>query len=102
MTETQIEAQMDLLDVQAMLTNPATDDAVKAILIELARAERVHPVWPTDTIHQVSIMMEEAGEAVQAANDVVFSGGSMDALREEVIQTAAMCLRVLINMEVGK
>jgi len=65
------------------------------VLFELERARLKHPKFPTDIIHQTAIMMEEAGEAVQAANDHVHSGDTIQALEAELIQTAAMCVRCL-------
>jgi len=95
---------MDCNDVEEMLSRPPIEDAMCAILVELARAERVHPEWPTDPIHQVAIMAEEAGEAVQAANNLVHHGKANSAflLRCELVQTGAMALRALINLEGGK
>lgn len=72
---------------------------VYQILAELDRAYRVHPKFPSDPIHQVSIMMEEAGEAVQAANDLGFARGDIKHVKEELVQTAAMCIRVLLNID---
>lgn len=46
-----------------------------------------------------AIMMEEAGEAMQAANDVVHADASLEPLRLELVQTAAMCIRCLVNLE---
>ena len=75
-----------------------------AIAQEYDRAVRKHPnsTWPKDVVHMVAIMAEEAGEAVQAANDVVHQGASLEPLREELAQTAAMCIRCLVNLEYGK
>lgn len=104
MTEQEIESRMDQIDVEAMLNRPPVEGSVCAMLIELARAEKIHPVWPTDPIHQVAIMAEEAGEAVQAANNLVHHNKANGAflLRCELIQTGAMAIRCLINLEGGK
>ena len=68
------------------------------ILNELQEAESRYPQWPTDPIHAVAIMAEEAGEAVQAANNLVWHGGDREALRDEIVQTAAMAIRCLKNL----
>ena len=108
-----IEKQMDKNDRDKMMKDPRVASAVDDLLVELALAEKLHPVWPIDPIHQVAIMAEEAGEAVKVAimaeeageevkeaNDAVHKGtGVGQALRRELIQTGAMCIRCLINME---
>lgn len=60
---------------------------------ELEHAIAKHPGFTTDLIHQVAIMAEEAGEAIQAAND-----GDIEQVKKELLQTAAMCVRVILNM----
>jgi NTP pyrophosphatase (non-canonical NTP hydrolase) len=70
-------------------------DTINAIRQELKRARELYPRWPADPIHQVAIMAEESGEAVQAALDIVYKGADAYQLREELIQTAAMCIRCL-------
>jgi len=107
MTETQIEAQLDRIDVAQMLNRPPVEAAVCAMLIELARAEKIHPVWPDGVVNQTSIMVGEAGEALRAANHLregrlTEGGDSMVALKQETIQTGAMAIRLLVNLEVGK
>ena len=72
--------------------------AIRAIIAEHYRAECIHPDWPDDIIHAVAIVAEKSGEAVRAALNVVYEGGSREELRTELIQTAAMCIRTLVNM----
>ena len=76
-------------------------NAIHLIIGEYNSAVAYHPdsTWPQDVIHMVAIMAEEAGEAVQAANDVVYSDASLEPLRQELAQTAAMCIRCLVNLE---
>lgn len=73
------------------------------IIEELKKAKEKHPFFPLDAVGRCSIMMEEAGEAVQAANDIVW-GGIDDAeqkekLKTELRQTACVCMRILEAME---
>jgi len=72
-------------------------DYTALIETELERAEKKFPTYPTDIIHQVSIMNEEAGETIRAALMYTYENGSLDDIRTEIIQTAAMCLRWLRN-----
>jgi hypothetical protein len=66
---------------------------------EVVRAERLHPYWPEDIIHMVSIMNEEAGESIRAALNYMYHDESLDAVIEELIQTAAMCVRCLEHLQ---
>ena len=70
----------------------------QAMLDEVERAMDLHP-WPEGLIHQVAIMMEEAGEVIKAANDYVHHGGSLDEVIRETIHTGATCLRLLDNLD---
>ena len=72
---------------------------VMEIISELIDAKAKHPDWPTDLIHQIAIMSEESGEAVRAALNHVYHGEDISELRKELIQTAAMCIRCLEQME---
>lgn len=76
-----------------------SEKAVNMIFNELRKAELKHPDWPEDKIHAVAIMIEEAGESMQAAIDLVYAGGDVNHLKKELAQTGAMCIRNLINME---
>ena len=71
----------------------------RAVIAELRSAEAKYPAWPTDLIHQVAIMQEESGEAIRAALNHVYHGEPLQELRGELVQTAAMCLRCLKNLE---
>lgn len=70
------------------------------ISAELDRAKKKHPDFPSGIVRQVSIMAEEAGEAIREANRIEDDGnGDLAALRTELIQTAAMCVRCLENLK---
>ena len=65
---------------------------------ELISAERKHPNYPTDMFKQIAIMNEEAGEATKAVLHYHFEHGSLDDVKNELIQTAAMCVRMLMAL----
>lgn len=67
---------------------------------ELDRAKELHPDFPDSIVRMVAIMAEEAGEAIREANRIEDDGnGDVEALRIELIQTAAMCVRCLEGLE---
>ncbi len=66
---------------------------------ELLKAKAKFPRFPTDPVHAVAIMAEEAGEAVQASLLVNYESHSIERIKKEVIQTGAMCIRILNNIE---
>lgn len=74
------------------------------IVAEYERAHRLYPTWPADVIQAVALMTEEAGEATQAANNYYWGHkeGTLPMLRKEVVETAAMCLRILLDTECFK
>ena len=73
------------------------------ILFELLRAEKKFPNWPRDPVHGVAIMMEEAGEAIQAAIDFYYKREETpEKLRKELLQTAAMATRMIIFVDKHK
>ncbi|MTK53314.1 hypothetical protein [Paludibacter sp.] len=88
-----------------MELNSTEDRLLKyeAIDRELIRAKKLYPTFPTNVFEQTCIMMEEAGEVVKAANDFVYEKGDkaelLMLLKDEVIQTAAMCMRMLESIE---
>ena len=84
------------------MDNPKLDillEALHGIVNELERAQKLHPDWPKDLIHQVAIQAEESGEALQAALNHVYHTGSIDEVEKELIQAGAMVIRCLINLK---
>lgn len=86
---------------QLINKNDCMDEKVviSKIIKELEKAETKHPDWPCDILHQIAIVNEESGEATRAALQFAYEGGKLDAVEEELIQTAAMCIRMLKNIE---
>lgn len=62
---------------------------------ELQRAKRKHSEYPDNIFKQVAIISEEAGEIAQATLKYVDEKGTLNDVRNELIQTAAMCMRML-------
>lgn len=65
---------------------------------ELQRAKKMHPNWPDDRFRQLAIMQEEAGEVAKAVIDHQYKKGSTQDIESELIQTAAMCMRMLESL----
>jgi len=65
---------------------------------ELNRAKKKHPIFPEDMFRQLAIMQEEAGEVTKAVLHYHYEGGTVKLIRNELIQTAAMCIRMLENL----
>lgn len=66
---------------------------------ELKRAIKKHPNFPKGIFKQLAIMNEEAGEVTKAVLHYKYEGGSIEDVKDELIQTAAMCMRMLNNIE---
>lgn len=71
---------------------------IEKIIEELKRAEEKHPVYPSNIFEQLAIMQEEAGEVTKAVLHQKYENGSLEEVENELIQTAAMCIRMLKNM----
>ena len=68
---------------------------------ELVKAEKKHPDYPEDMFRQVAIMNEEAGEVTKAVLHYHYEDGSIEDVRTELRQTAAMCMRMLKHLPKG-
>ena len=76
------------------------EEPYKSIKAELSRAEGLYPDYPTNIFMQLAIMHEEAGEVTKATLDYMTGKHGIQELKDELIQTAAMCVRMLKNLEV--
>ena len=75
------------------------ENALAQIFYEVGSAEKLHPDWPTNPIHQAAIVTEEAGELLQASLNHNEHKGSKKAMITEAIHTAATVIRFLKNIE---
>lgn len=71
---------------------------------ELEFALEKFPQFPVDPIHAIAIINEEAGEATKDALQWTYEPHKLknkETLRIELVQTAAMCVRMLCGLESG-
>ena len=61
---------------------------------ELTKAKQKHPDYPDDMFRQVAIINEESGEATKAVLHYHYENGSIEDIKKELIQAAAMCMRM--------
>ncbi len=73
-------------------------EVISLIMKELRAAEEKHPHFPVDVIHASAIVAEEAGELCAAALQVTYEEGTWEHVVKEAIQTAAMGIRFLLNI----
>jgi len=66
-----------------------------AIEKELKRARKKFPSHPVEYLDRAAIMVEEAGETIQAALKFKYENGSEKDIQKEAIHTAAMAIRLL-------
>ena len=71
----------------------------KYISEELKKAKSKWPNWLNDPIHAASIVSEEAGELVQAANDFCYGDGTKEQMILEAAQVGAMAIRFIEGIE---
>lgn len=76
--------------------------ALRLILGELDRAKSKWPDWVDDPIHAAGVLVEEAGETMQAALDLTYSGGTSKHVAEEAAQAGAMAIRLIANLDKSK
>ena len=78
---------------------------LKSIGFELESAKSRYPWWPSDAVHAGAIVAEEAGELTQATLDHGYAhlnhngADTVARMRKEAIQTAAMAIRFLENID---
>lgn len=99
--------------MQASYEVKEQNEVIELILKELEDAKIKYPFWPDDKIHQAAIVGEEAGELLKAAIDYEYFNDNfninterilgqfhwVEQLKTEAIQTAAMAIRLLMNLK---
>jgi hypothetical protein len=84
-----------MTELKLKVGSPEMAAAIIMVLTEMERAIHQHPKWPTDNVKRAAIVLEESGELIREANRIDEGVGSLDELKNECIQTAAMCFRML-------
>jgi NTP pyrophosphatase (non-canonical NTP hydrolase) len=77
-------------------------NVIDQITAEVARATVKFPTWPTDPLHALAVLGEEFGELTKAMLQHTYEphkGVTQQDIREEVIQTAAMALRLALSLD---
>ncbi len=72
------------------------EHVIELVFDELRRAEQKFPGFPDDPVHAAGIIGEESGELMQAALDYYYGRGTLEQMRAEAVQTAAMAFRFLL------
>lgn len=62
---------------------------------ELNRAKKIHSEYPQNMYVQLAILQEEVGEVTKAVLDFHDNKDSLVHIQEELVQTAAMCMRMI-------
>ncbi len=75
-----------------------------AIAEEVERAVKKFPTWPTDPLHAVAVLGEEFGELTKEVLQLTYEPhkSSLESVKKEAIQTAAMALRFLQSLDAYK
>jgi len=94
--------EQDALD--AGKDRPVTEHEhpIHLTLAEWQKAVAKFPTWPTDPFHALTVVGEEVGELNKALLQYVYEtekGVTMDDIREEAVQAAAMCLRWIASID---
>jgi hypothetical protein len=81
--------------------NGPRGDALEAVNREVLRATEKFPSWPTDPLHALAVVGEEFGELTQAVVEHTYEPekSSLDDVRKEAIQLAAMAVRFIMSLE---
>lgn len=87
------------LTIDAEEVNNVIDNIMLDVSAELTRACQLYPQWPLNNITGAAIVVEEAGELLQAALDFEWHQKTVvkTKMYNEAIQTIAMGLRFLIH-----
>lgn len=75
--------------------------SIKHVLKEVEKAIEKFPTWPTDPLHALAVLGEEYGELNKAVLQYTYEPHktSLEEIKTEAIQTAAMALRFLTSLD---
>jgi len=78
-----------------------SENAARLAVGEVLRATTKFPTWPTDPLHALAVVQEEVGELTKEVVQLTYEPhkSSLEAVRAEAIQTAAMALRFLMSLD---
>lgn len=81
--------------------SPNLDSAIRDILTEFHAATANFPQWPTDPLHALAVVQEEVGEVQKEVLQLTYEPhkSSVEKVRKEAIQMAAMSLRFLLSLD---
>jgi NTP pyrophosphatase (non-canonical NTP hydrolase) len=91
-----------MTDQDGPLTTPAMWRAIAAVVAERARQDAKWGTQNHDPFLYLNILMEEVGETSQAALDLRFGKGTLQHLRDEAVQAAAVALAIVECLDRGK
>lgn len=65
------------------------------------RATNKFRTWPTDPLHALAVLQEEVGELTKEVVQLTYEPhkSTLEAVRREAVQTAAMALRFLMSLD---
>jgi len=88
------------VSAQSVSVPNAIERAIDVVRTEIASAIVKFPTWPTDPLHAVAVVGEEAGELTKATLQAVYEPhkSTSDDVFEEAVQTAAMAIRFLASI----
>lgn len=95
----EILEQLKRLDSDAFQETLEIQLTLFGVIKEYNKAKRAHPETDEFDINKMALVVsEEAGEVSRAVLQYQDEGGHLESVKEELIQTAAMCLRMLLNL----
>jgi len=94
--ETMIEAADEIKRLR-----DADSETMYEVRAEISRATAKFPAWPSDPLHALAVLGEEFGELTKDVLHMIYEPHrtTHERVRTEAIQTAAMALRFLMNLD---
>ena len=79
-----------------------TKTALEQIMLEVNQSMEKYPTWPNDPIHALAVLGEEFGELTKDVLQMTYEPhkSSVQNVRTEAIQTAAMAIRFVMSLDV--